>query len=465
MPGRIEFGFNFNSQTQSLKQSKFGLMRTYIFADFSAQVPGLASEGKIISIDIDNFDQVMAKIQPSIEISPDCQLGFCELEDFHPDNIYLKGTVFSNLKRLKKDLEKPETSRQAADEIRAYYQSAPVEYEQNREDSSDLIERLLGQPPSDSVIKQKSTDALENYLHNLLEPHLVAETTPEIKELTAFIDSVTEELMKSILHSAPFQQLESIWRSTYDLLFNEETDENQTFYLVDISKQALFDDFHQNGVLQSSIANKLMSHGIQDVDGQPYILMVGNYTFSSMADDIQYLKQIGEFAGKFNSSFVAAADKILIEDCVLAEQVDNLLWKEFRSSKASEWVALTYPRILLRIPYGEGVEETESFPFEEFRLDHEHEQLLWGNSAFACARLLIRQYLNPQFGGGFELNDLPAYTYDKEGEKVLQACAEQLMNEQMINKIYAQGIMPLISFRNRNSVRFLGIQSVSAGSV
>ena len=472
MSGRIEFGFNFNSQTAGLTQSKFGLMRIYIFGEFSAHVQKPVSECKITVIDIDNFDQVIAKLKPSIEVSPGFQLSFSELEDFHPENIYLNSSVFNNLRRLKKELQSPHSAQQAADEIRSLYQSAPrntsVETEKNNEENTDLITRLLGKPssPIASATILQSNTTLEKYLQNLLEPHLLAETAADNKELIAFIDSVAEQLMQSILHSAPFQELESIWRSTYDLLFNEETDENQSFYLVDISKQVLLDDIGENEVMQSTIAKKLKKHGIQDFDEQAYTLMIANYTFSATVEDIQYLSLMGTFAGRFNSSFVAAVDKSLIEDCILEDELSiNKSWQGFRSSEASEFVALTYPRILLRVPYGAGLEVVDNFPFEEFRETHEHEQLLWGNAAFACARLLIRQYLNPQFGGSYELNDLPAYTYIKEGEQVLQACGEWLMNEQMINEIYAQGIMPFISFRNRNSVRLLGIQSVAMNSL
>lgn len=467
MAGRIEFGFNFNSQSQNTIQNNFGVMRIYIFGDFSAQSQVADSDKKIIRIDIDNFDQVIAKLQPTLKINSECELTFSELDDFHPDNIYSKASVFNNLKRLKKELENPQTSQQASDEIRTLYQAAPEkispENESYHEETIDTIERLLGQPPSDTLKKINDNNGLDKYLSNLFKPYSSTGVSPETQVLIAFIDSITETLMQSILHSKDFQELESVWRSTFDLLFNEETDERQSFYLVDMTRQALFDDIHNNETMQSTIAKELANTGVHDVGEQSYTLMVGNYEFS-VVDDIDCLGLFADFAKSFNSSFVAAVDKAFINNYILADNSlekrrINQLWNNFRSSKASEWIVLTYPRILLRIPYGNGFEETDDFPFEEFREGHQHEQLLWGNSAFACARLLIRQYLNPQFSGSYELNDLPAYTYEKDGEQVLQACAEELMNEEIINKIFAQGIIPFISFRNRNSVRLLGFQS------
>ncbi len=60
-----------------------------------------------------------------------------------------------------------------------------------------------------------------------------------------------------------------------------------------------------------------------------------------------------------------------------------------------------------------------------------------------------------------EWEELPAHTFDEEGEAKMQACAEVYLSEQAAGKILDRGIMPLLSYRNRNAVRLAHLQSLS----
>ena len=145
----------------------------------------------------------------------------------------------------------------------------------------------------------------------------------------------------------------------------------------------------------------------------------------------------------------------------------NLL-QEFRQTPQGNHVALTYPQILLRIPYGEKHEEVDCFAFEEFSLSsalspkdnsenhYQHNQLLWGNSAFACARLLIRQY-QAQAQAPFDthITELPAFVYEQEGEPKLHACGEYLLSEKQLMHIQMLGVNVFASFRNKKLCPFV----------
>jgi type VI secretion system protein ImpC len=68
-------------------------------------------------------------------------------------------------------------------------------------------------------------------------------------------------------------------------------------------------------------------------------------------------------------------------------------WKKLRLSKDSKNIGLTFPRYLLRYPYGEKDNPIDSFNFEELGSEPEQEDFLWGNSAFLCACIFTAPWL------------------------------------------------------------------------
>ncbi len=94
---------------------------------------------------------------------------------------------------------------------------------------------------------------------------------------------------------------------------------------------------------------------------------------------------------------------------------------------------------------------------------------MWGNPALACA-LLIGQSFSARGGWDMEpgddqdLVDLPAHVFERDGERHLQPCAEVLLTERAGEAIMSRGIMPLLSYKNRNAVRLMRFQSIAAPS-
>jgi type VI secretion system protein ImpC len=56
---------------------------------------------------------------------------------------------------------------------------------------------------------------------------------------------------------------------------------------------------------------------------------------------------------------------------------------------------------------------------------------------------------------------LPAYSYEVDGEQKLMPCAELLLPERSAETILGLGIMPIVSFRNRDMARLLRFQSIA----
>jgi predicted component of type VI protein secretion system len=64
--------------------------------------------------------------------------------------------------------------------------------------------------------------------------------------------------------------------------------------------------------------------------------------------------------------------------------------------------------------------------------------------------------------GPLELDDLPAHVRDHDGERRLQPCAEFLLPVRFGEEVMQRGMIPLLSFGNRNAVRVMGIRSISS---
>ena len=208
-------------------------------------------------------------------------------------------------------------------------------------------------------------------------------------------------------------------------------------------------------------------------DGNPWSLIVGDFAFGPSAGDMDMLRGLAALLGRLGIPFVAAAEGALVgcED-VRAQRDPRTwttlppdiarLWAEVRSMPESRFVGLTWPRLILRLPYGKQTDPIEAFDFEEVPTVHGHEDYLWGNGAFAAALTMAREELDPSGDLAGDIGDLPAFTYLEDGEPTLKPCAEFCMTERAADEVLARGIMPLMSYKNRNAVRLIRLQSIGA---
>ena len=471
MSGRLNFEYGFNTNSAQPLENNTP-MRVYFLSDFTAvnAVSENTFTNKILKIDIDNFDDVMIKLSPSVSLPSGHQIIFNE--DFHPDSLF-ENDIFKNIRRLKRELGNSATAESAAEEIMLTYQldsetkpetlnddsiAASLDrktIDENTEGNDDMFERLLGQKQSTSTgpeqvtVSTQTAGSLDRFLGDLLSNHIIKDAKPEHASLMVFIDSAIEELMRSILHSEEFQALESAWRSVRDVIFNEEYDEaNQFFYLVNMDKEAL-----NSAVAGDTHFVSTLSQHIKNTDVECYDVLIGNYQFSGSDEGITTLNYLASIAETLQCQLVSSAANSLIN-----ADTDSL-WQQFKQTPQASHVALSYPSVLLRIPYGKKHDEVDVLAFEEFSQAHQHNKLLWGNSAFACARLLIRQYHNQDNGQGAldtTITELPAFVYVQDDENKLQACGEFLLSEQELINIQKQGIMAFASYRNKNCIRLFG---------
>jgi type VI secretion system protein ImpC len=208
-------------------------------------------------------------------------------------------------------------------------------------------------------------------------------------------------------------------------------------------------------------------------DDEGFSVLLCNYYFGGGVDDVTLLASLATLAEQHNAALIGAAESELIGSHALAQQpshnewsqLDNPFWKQLRESPLAGRIGLVLPRILGRLPYGREADEIESFDFEEF-VSRDHESFLWTNPTLACARLLAQSFsehgwkMSPD--KNTDIGGLPAFTFQEDGEKKMLPCAELLLPERSAEAILSLGLMPLVSFRNRDMARLLRFQSVSS---
>lgn len=481
----------------SLESEKTGIVEEppfhfLVLGDWSADgIKKDLAERRPIEIDRDNFDDVLKKIKPHLELDlhndgNTVSLDFNELDDFHPDNIFRQVPLFSDLRDLRKRLSKADTFNSTAREVRALFEvddSNSIDKTRDKQEDSPIqSENLLDQILNVNSAPIKSQNAhssdLNKLLSDLVKPHLVSFDENEQSKLIAAVDAATGDLMRKILHHPEFQKLESAWRGLYFLVKRAETDLDLKIFIFNISKSELADNLKSVSSLEESVIyRRLISETTDQIGGDSWAFVCGNYAFSPTVEDIAVLIRIAKISALANAPFISHIRPDILgihsiykspnyEDWNFSTDTNEAkLWATIRSLPESEYLGLTIPRFLARLPYGNKTEPLDNFEFEEFIDNPVHDQYLWSNSSFICALLLAQSFRLNNWEMGNTLNqdveNLPIHIYEADGEIITKPCAEVVFTQTACEKLMDYGLMPLLSFRDTDRVRLARFQSIS----
>jgi type VI secretion system protein ImpC len=505
MPGRMKFDFKLGQPQarQSARHRSDRPMRILLMGDFSgrhsrdAETPGDLASRAPVAVDIDSFDRALFRLAPRLELSPSAAGGialaveFRQLEDFHPDHLYTHLNLFQALREARARLQDPSTFAAAAAELQQVIAprlgrggpAAAGEGAAGRRIEGDAatLARLLGSKPGeiapDAVQSSPQGIDIQALIRSIVSPHIVPGASPFQPHYVAALDTAVGEQMRAILHQPHFQALESVWRGARWLVDNLELGDALQIHLVDATKGELFADVEatHEGLEASGLYRMLVDRDGVVIDDDPWSLMVGLYTFGTNEEDVSVLAYLGAIASLAGAPFLSGADASVLGCRSIAdtpEPVDWHLdddavqrWQALRSSSQASWIGLALPRVLLRLPYGRRTDPVEQFDFDELAGGWAHENYLWGNPAVACALLIGRSFMARGWelepGDDLGVTDLPAHTLERDGERQLQACAETYLSERTSQAILNRGVMPLLSYRNRNAVRVMRFQSLA----
>jgi len=443
-----------------------------------------------IVIDRDNFDDVLKRLNVGVDLDLQgaendvLQLRFTELEDFHPDNLFRNVPIFSELRDVRRRLSDSDTFENAAREVRSWFNStdeilvSDAEIQSQIEDappidSNNLLDIILTQPADSAApVEWQTIDGSElgRFIANIVSPHLIKIDENEQSKLISAVDETISEIMRTILHHPKFQALESAWRGLYFLVRRLVTGADLKVFILDATQDDLTENLKSVNDLTDSF---LYSHLVK----KSFAVIGGNYSFGINVDDVAFLMRIGKLASAANAPFISYIKpemfgisnfSELSENSrlsILEDSKEGKLWTVLRSSPEANYIGLSPMKIFIRMPYGTASDSTETFSFEEFTEEIDDEKPLWINPCFAIVLLLAQSYslYGWEMGQNFvpEIENLPLYVYQKDGETKTMPCAEIVLTENMLEKLLAQGLMPLISFRDSNKVRLSSFQSVS----
>ena len=423
----------------------------------------------ILPVDVDNFDDVFSRIRPTLSSALPLQestaatIEFRSIEDFHPDSLYQRLDALKTLWAARqRQLDSPSDAIEDP-------QGDPAQ--PATEHDTDTFERLLGNRPT-AISHEPSrqiTPDLAAWLKQVVEPHVVPAPGPRHDQLVRAYDEAAASLMRAVLHDPAFRALESLWRSVDRILREVESDGRVEFDLLDVTQAEVEADLQSTTDWRGSGLYRRLESAAGN-----WSLLAADFVFGNQPNDVLMLATLGAIAAELQAPFLSAA-KLEVCGCRSVDEltdprrwppvaaVHEASWQKLRRSGMARWLGLALPRVLMRLPYGAATDPIDRFPFEEMTAADNHEELLWGNPAFACAYLAARAMADGRALGeaSLDLDDLPPYTLQREDGPHLKPCGEVYLNDRAADAILTRGVMPLLSHRNRSAVRLARWQSAA----
>jgi type VI secretion system protein ImpC len=321
-----------------------------------------------------------------------------DLEDFHPDRL------FQRLEMSTADEPEPAPATSPQADIAALLRP------------TSLLEQIAG-----------GGDPFEQYVKDLARAH----SAPQKKSIDR--TAALSERINGLLHHPRFQTLESAWRGI-DFTIRQMDDATARIHIAQFSKEDLAIDLASDNLRATRLYSILHS--------RRWTAAIGLYSFDE--PEIELLARIALVAADAAVPFIA-------------EGSPGITSELFRDIPEASYLGLALPRFLLRLPYGPRTSPLDSFQFEEMPGAPEHRHYLWGNAAIACLAILARGEAE-----NLNLDGLPAHTYKQGSEWTMTPCAELFMTETQVLALIDQGLMPLISYKDRALVRLAGFRSVTS---
>ena len=458
----ISFGdIQIRTAKQTGGQSDQGQFKIAVLGDFSADqtVPAFKS----YRVDRDDFDDLIAKINPKLNLSfsnastDSIELSFSDLEDFHPDHLYSEVSLFGKLRNIRKKLQNKSTFDEAAQQVYQWLGKGEVEdntvveikAEQDIAPNSttekestlnldDVLAATSQQTKENQANETSESSLAKSLIAQVIAPYVIPKADPRLAELIEGVDLAIANLMRLILHHPSFVALEASWVSLYSLVKEIETDSKLTIEVWNLPLTVLAEDLsHNEDLTQCHFYKKTIQETLQTAGGKPYSLMLGLYQINSDEEQCALLGRVANICTQGNTVFVTNASWSLlglnnpnskVDTDIIASKISqdcplgDTLWKSLRSLTISEYLGLTFPRYAVRYPYGKKSSPIEKFQFQELLAQEEHQGIAGGYGCVAVGILLAQSFrqIGNQFSPGeiSTFEKVPTLLIEEEGETI-----------------------------------------------
>jgi len=304
-----------------------------------------------------------------------------------------------------------------------------------------------------------------------------------VEAIRAAIDKKLTDQLNQILHSADFQKMEGTWRGLHYLVNNTETDTMLKIRVMNVSKQELgktLKKFKGSRWDQSPIFKKIYTAEYDQMGGEPYGCLVGDFFFDHSPQDVEMLTEMSKVCAASHTPFIAGGSPTMMQMDSWSElsnpadlakiftTPEYAAWRSLRESDDARYLGLTMPRFLARLPYGAKTVPVEEFDFEEEAEGADSNKYCWANSAFAMATNITRsfkmygwcsQIRGVESGGAVE--GLPVHNFPTDDGGVDMKCPTEIaIGDRREAELAKLGFMPLIHRKNSDVAAFIGAQSL-----
>lgn len=303
-----------------------------------------------------------------------------------------------------------------------------------------------------------------------------------IESIIAGIDEKLSEQVNLILHHAELTKLEGAWRGLHHLVNNTETDELLKIRVMNVEKTELgkmFKKFKGTSWDQSPLFKKIYGAEYDQLGGEPYGCLVGDYHFDHSAPDVGILAGMAQVAAAAHAPFLAGAKPETLQmdswqELANPRDLTKIMstpeyaaWNSLRESDDAKYLGLAMPRFLSRVPYGAKTDPVDEFDFEE-NVKAGDEGYVWSNSAYAMAVNINRSF--KEYGwcsrirgveSGGAVEGLPVHTFPSDDGGVDMQCpVEVSIGDRREAELAKNGFMPLLHRKNTDTAAFIGAQSL-----
>lgn len=295
----------------------------------------------------------------------------------------------------------------------------------------------------------------------------------------ARIDERISQQLDAVMHHPEFQRLEGIWCGLKFLVDRTDFRRNVRIEVLDVSKEALRQDFEDSPeLIQSGLYRHLYIEEYDTPGGEPVGSVISAYEFDNSPQDMTLLRNISKVSAASHSPFVGAVgpaffgkesmeDVAKIKDIALhMDKAEYVKWRAFRDTDDARYIGLTLPRVLARLPYGPDTVPVRAFNYQENVKGPDHSKYCWTNASFAFAANMVQSFIEngwcvqirgPQAGGLVE--DLPIHLYDLGTGTQTKIPTEVLIPETREFEFANLGFIPLSFYKNRDYACFFSANS------
>jgi type VI secretion system protein ImpC len=297
--------------------------------------------------------------------------------------------------------------------------------------------------------------------------------------LVAKIDQKMSEQLDEIMHAAAFQKMESAWRGLKFLVDRTDFRRNVRIELLDVSKDALRESFEDSPeLIQSPLYRHVYSGAYDQPGADPYAAMISNYEFDNSPQDVTLLQEVAKVASSALCPFIGSVGpkffgknsmeewKRIPDLKAWMDTAEYAKWRSFRESEDARYIGLTFPRFMVRLPYGPDTVPVKGFNYTENVKGADHEKYLWANASFTFASNMVRSFVTdgwcvqirgPQAGGMVE--NLPVHLYDIGKGKQMKIPTEVPIDETLEFTTASLGFIPFSHYQGRDYACFFSANS------